>query len=111
MREPEKPYKEYRTIRLPIAKENYEEFISNSKYAKNEINALFQQYPELFPSEMRDGYVLYGFTDFSRKLGLRCRRIQLKADKSVFTIAPSFVLPYMRAKTSEVENALFLRRF
>ena len=29
----------------------------------------------------------------------------------VFATAPSFVMPYMRGLTDEIENALFLRKF
>ena len=46
---------------------------------------------------------------------VRLRRIKLKVHApdncGVYTIAPSFVLPYMRGYTDEVEQALFLRRF
>jgi len=47
--------------------------------------------------------------------GVRLRRIELvEVDGDtgpVFTIRPSFVLPYMMGYTDEVEKALFLRRW
>jgi hypothetical protein len=108
----EKPTKGYQTIRLPLEQTEYELFLSDKDVAKAQIDKLYSQYPELFPEEMMHGYVLNGFTQKSSKLGLCCRRIQLKtADKRVFTIAPSFVMPYMRGLTAEMEKALFLRRF
>ncbi|CAK8715478.1 hypothetical protein GKODMF_07090 [Candidatus Electrothrix gigas] len=108
----EKPTKGYHTIRLPLEQTEYELFLSDKDVAKAQIDKLYSQYPELFPEEMMHGYVLNGFTQKSSKLGLCCRRIQLKtADKRVFTIAPSFVMPYMRGLTAEMEKALFLRRF
>ncbi len=86
----EKPTKGYHTIRLSLEQTEYELFLSDKDVAKAQINKLYSQYPELFPEEMMHGYVLNGFTQESSKLGLRCRRIQLKtADKRVFTIAPS----------------------
>jgi hypothetical protein len=108
----EKESKGYRTIRLPFEQTEHELFLADKDVAKAQIDKLYNQYPELFPEEMTDDYVLYGFTQESSKLGLRCRRIQLKSeDKPVFTIAPSFVMPYMRGLTAEIEKALFLRRF
>ena len=108
----EKQTKGYCTIRLPFEQTEHGLFLADADVAKARIDKLYRQYPELFPEEMAHGYVLYGFTQESRKLGLRCRRIQLKTeDKPVFTIAPSFVMPYMRGLTTEIEKALFLRRF
>ena len=108
----EKPTKGYQTIRLPLEQTEYELFLVDKDIAKAQIDKLYSEYPELFPEEMMHGYVLNGFTQESSKLGLRCRRIQLKtANKPVFTIAPSFVMPYMRGLTSEMEKVLFLRRF
>jgi hypothetical protein len=108
----EKQTKGYHTIRVPLEQTEYELFLTDKDVAKAQIDKLYSQHPELFPDEMMHGYVLNGFTRESSKLGLRCRRIQLKtANKPVFTIAPSFVMPYMRGLTSEMENVLFLRRF
>ena len=57
-------------------------------------------------------YVFYGFTAPSRKLGLRCRRVRLsRRDGPVYLLAPSFVLPYRRARTEAVEAGLLLLRF
>src|SRR5262249_27254062 len=39
------------------------------------------------------------------------RRIKLKASQEVFTLRPSFVLPYCIARTDEVEKALYLRHW
>ncbi len=42
--------------------------------------------------------------------GVRLRRIELHTG-SVFTIRPSFVMPYMTGYTDDVEKPLFLRRW
>ena len=39
------------------------------------------------------------------------RRIKLKATRRVFTVRPSFLLPYGIGRTEEVEKALFLRQW
>ena len=45
------------------------------------------------------------------KQQLLCRRIRLDQGRTVFTIAPAFVMPYMTGRTQDVNQALFLRRF
>lgn len=45
----------------------------------------------------------------SKKLGIQLRRIKI-GDK-IYRIRPSFLMPYMRGKTKDVENALLLIRF
>jgi hypothetical protein len=47
----------------------------------------------------------------SRKQGVELRRIKLKANGEVFTVRPSFLMPYCIARTEEVEKALFLRQW
>jgi hypothetical protein len=67
-------------------------------------------HPELFPAAMSGGYRFHSVYEL-RKRGLLLRRIQLKATGAVFTLRPSFVLPYGVARTDEVEKALYLRQF
>ena len=105
------PRRGYRTLRLPISEADYERFMTENASAKGLLDELYARYPELFPAEFAQGYVLYGFTEVSRKQQLRCRRLQLRASGEVFTIAPAFVMPYMTAPVAEVEKALFLMRF
>src|SRR5262249_7324323 len=48
----------------------------------------------------------------SRKLkNLVLRRIRLKQTGDVFTLRPSFVLPYLVGRAEEVEKALYLRQW
>ncbi len=46
----------------------------------------------------------------SAKQQIPIRRILLK-DASAYNIRPSFLMPYMTARTAEVEGPLFLRKF
>jgi hypothetical protein len=64
----------------------------------------------LFPKDFPHGYTL---KDSRRSLRQRLgiRRIRLKATKQVFSVRPSFVMPYMTASTDEVDHPLFLRAF
>lgn len=104
-------YKGHKTIRFPIDPSQYTDFLHERGYARSYLDQLLIEHPEIWPVEMADGYAFNGFTDVSAKLGLRQRRIRLRTTGAVFTLAPAFVLPYMRAETAEVEKALFLLRF
>lgn len=100
-----------KTIRFPIDQTQYTDFLHDRPYARAHLDKLLSQHPEIFPAEMPQGYAFNGFTEVSVKLGLRQRRIRMRTTGAVFTLAPSFVLPAMRAQTEEVEKALFLLRF
>lgn len=105
------PARGYRTLRLPIAEADYELFIDNNSHAKAILDKRYEQHPELFPPGWSNGYAFHGYTEPSRKQQLRCRRLRLCEDKTVWTVAPSFVMPYMSARTEAVEDALLLMRF
>lgn len=68
------------------------------------------QHPELLPAALRSGFTLHD-SYWSVKQGLRLRRIKLKATGEVFLVRPSWVLPYLAAKTDAVEKALYLRQW
>jgi hypothetical protein len=74
------------------------------------LEQLSAQHPELFPAAMRSGFTLQD-SHCSVKQGLRLRRIKLKATGAVYLVRPSAVLPYLAAKTEEVEKALYLRQW
>ncbi|HEV8714174.1 MAG TPA: hypothetical protein VGX03_15270 [Candidatus Binatia bacterium] len=88
----------------------YQECVADVAQYRAYLTTLLAQHPELFPQAMGQGYT---FPDCyrSRKQGAGLRRIKLKASKAVFTLRPSFVLPYLSARTGEVEKALFLRQW
>lgn len=101
----------YRTVRLPLKESDYSRFVNDKEFAKETIDLLYEDTPEIFPRSFNKGYVFNGLTKASLKQGYRSRRIRLNADRVTFTITPVFVMPYMTAKTEEVEKPLFLRRF
>src|SRR6266480_2304402 len=105
------PKKGYRTIRLPLAESEYDRFLTDRFYAKDRLEALYGEFAELFPEAFPWGYSFFGFTEPSIKQQLLCRRIRLDQGRTVFTIAPAFVMPYMTGRTQDVDHALFLRRF
>jgi hypothetical protein len=100
-----------------MSREDYDEILKDTQRFRDVLAGLMEQYPELFPPEMADGYDLYGLRRESAKMPeIRLRRVCLKVlnetgQRQVYTIVPSFVMPYMTGYTDEVEKALFLRRF
>ena len=80
------------------------------------LDTLMRVCPALFPPDMQAGYTWHD-SRMSRKLpDVRLRRIKLKqadvdGSDQVWTLVPSFVMPYMTGYTDAVEKALFLRRF
>jgi hypothetical protein len=88
----------------------YQECVADVAQYRAYLTTLLAQHPELFPQAMGQGYTFHDCYR-SRKQGVGLRRIKLKASKAVFTLRPSFVLPYLSARTGEVEKALFLRQW
>lgn len=96
-------------ICLPFEREDqYGKCVKNHQLFRKYLDGQITAHPELFPEGVSGGY---HFHDQYRslKLDLTLRRIKLKQSGEVFTIRPSFVLPYCVARTDEVEKALYLR--
>jgi hypothetical protein len=103
-------FKGSKRICLPIEPEEYQRILVDPIAFRQFLDLQSAQYPELFPKAIAQGYTLHDILPLSKKMPAVClRRIQLlDTDGSVFTIAPSFVLPYMMGNTKDVEKALFL---
>jgi len=99
---------------IPLGKTEHEQVIGDKVAFREMLDEQIKAYPELFPSQISQGYHLHGLHPTSKKMPeVTLRRIKLKeADKTgqaqVYTVAPTFVLPYMTGYTDEVEKALFL---
>ncbi len=92
-------------------RETYPEIVRDRTEFKKYLNRQYDMHPELFPEAMKHGYQLDGFTEPSEKLGVIQRRILIKETKNVFTIKPSFVMPYMTGYTATVEKGLLLVKY
>jgi hypothetical protein len=99
----------HRTICLPIKEEDYLRIVNDPKAFRRIIDDRFRQTPELFPANFVLGYELKDGR-MSVKQEISIRRIVLK-DGSAYSIRPSFLMPYMTARTADVEGPLFLRKF
>ena len=98
-------------ICLPFASEaHYRACVDDVQKYRNYLTTQLTAHPELFPQAMGAGYRFHSAYEL-RKLGVLVRRIKLTATGALFTLRPSFVLPYGVARTAEVEKALYLRQF
>jgi hypothetical protein len=109
--EKRQPSRGSKHICIPFESEaQYQECVADVAKYRTYLTKMLQQHPELFPQVMGAGYTFHDSYG-SRKQRLVLRRIKLKATQEVFTLRPSFVLPYLVARTEEVEKALFLRQW
>lgn len=74
------------------------------------LEHIYNRHPELFPEAFKGGYILHGFV-YSEKQEIKTRRLKLVENDEVYQIRPSFLMPYMVARTDEVEKGLYFRRW
>lgn len=101
----------HKHICLPFdSEEHYLACVQDLTIFRQFLSKLQTAHPELFPSAFAQGY---SFHDqyLSRKLKIVLRRIKLKQTGQVFTLRPSFVMPYLVARTDEIERVLYLRQW
>jgi hypothetical protein len=99
----------HRTLCLPIAEETYRRIVGLPTEFRRAIDGCFRERPELFPAGLARGYHLKDGR-MSAKQQLRMRRLVLR-DGTASSIRPSFLMPYLTARTEEVEGPLFWRKF
>jgi len=99
----------FKSIRIPIAIDEYERIISDNQYFKKRLNYYIERYSDLFPEEIKNGYRLFGTIPKSKKQSLVVRRIEIKGmEQGIFQIYPSFVMPYMTELTETAWKILLL---
>jgi hypothetical protein len=98
----------HRTICLPIPEPTYLLIVADPRAFRLALDDYFQRMPELFPRDF-PGYQLMGRRT-SARTGAIIRRVRLKGG-AAYSIRPSFLMPYMTARTAEVQGPLFLRKF
>jgi hypothetical protein len=99
----------HRTICLPVSEDAYTRAVDDPGAFRRLLDEGFRTSPELFPPDFARGYELKD-DRMSVKQGLPIRRILLK-DGTAYSVRPSFLMPYMTSRTTDVEGPLFLRKF
>ena len=96
----------HRTICLPVSEDAYMRAVNSPAAFRNLLDEGFRTAPELFPPNFARGYELKD-DRMSVKQGLPIRRILLK-DGTAFSVRPSFLMPYLTARTAEQLGAKLL---
>ena len=98
-------------ICLPFESEDhYRQCIDDTKAFRLFLDHQSQIHPELFPASFADGYEFHSHYTV-KKQGLVIRRIKLWETGQLFSLRPSFLMPYAIARTDSLEKALYLRQF
>jgi hypothetical protein len=101
-------FRENRIIRIPIMKKEYNENVKDPDKFRVLLDSKIEQYPELFPSGITEGYLMKDLY-CSKKMSIMTRRIDVSGTS--YTLRPSFIMPYMVGMVDDTEKALFLRKF
>ena len=99
----------HRTICVPISEELYPHVVNDPGEFRRTLDERFREMPELFPKNFAVGYQLKD-SYASAKLGVTIRRILLN-DGTAYSVRPSFLMPYLTARTQDVQVPLFFRKF
>ena len=101
----------HKTICIAFPDEEYYQvcMFDQAKF-RSHLDQLYSQHAELFPGAFKGGYILHGFV-YSKKQAIKTRRIKLVEDNEAYQIRPSFLMPYMIARTGEVEKGLYFKRW
>ena len=98
-------------ICLPFDSEaHYENCVNDLAQYRAHLTNWMQRHPALFPKAMQAGYRFHAQYR-SRKQNLTLRRVKVVENGAVFTLRPSFVTPWLTARTADVEKALYLRHW
>jgi len=105
---PRAQYQE-RTICLFFEQDQYREIVADHERFRQHVDRIFQDAPEIFPPHFQKGYAMKDIRH-SKKLDLPIRRLTLR-NGAIYTVRPSFALPYMVARSDDVADALFLAKW
>ena len=101
----------HKTISIAFPDEEYYQdcMLDQAKF-RSHLDHIYSQHSELFPGAFKGGYILHGFV-YSTKQDIKTRRIKLVENDEAYQIRPSFLMPYMIARTDEIEKGLYFKRW
>lgn len=98
-------------ICLSMDRETYDRIWHDAVAVRAEVEAALKRSPELFPPAITQGFRLTGRLPESAKLpGIRLRQLRL-CNGAVYTLRPSFVMPYMAGFADDLEYPLRLMAY
>lgn len=87
---------------------HYDAVFDDPRTFRAHIDAAFERHPELFPPGFESGYTFHDVRT-SKKLGVRVRRLRLRADGRVHLLRPCFLMPWCVGRVEDFDRALLLR--
>ena len=93
------------TICLPITEDEYRQIMNSWPDVRAWIERCFQETPELFPANFEKGFRQKD-SRCPTKIDLRIWRIAANSDDQTYSIRPSFVMPWLTARTEDVQGGL-----
>ena len=99
-------------IILPISQKAYEIIVAEPTSYRAWLDVMVGEYEELFPPDIAKGYWLHDCYSSKKLPGVEVRRIKLKTPDErgkdqIYTIVPSYVMPYMVGYTDDIEKAQY----
>lgn len=89
----------------------YQALVADPVAYRSYLEEAWSHAPELFPQGLQSGFILHDQRTSRKQPGLVLRRIKIIESQEVYTVRPSFLMPYLIAKTDEIEKALYLRQW
>lgn len=100
-----------KSICIPFKSEDYYAIcVADPEGFRQYLLDLHSRHPELLPAGFEQGFVFHDKT-WSIKQRVLTRRLRLIATGQLYQVRPSFLMPYMTARTGMVERGLYLRQW
>ena len=94
-------------ICIPMDRQTYKTIWHDAGAMRGLLDKLIDEFPEIFPAAIKQGYQLSGGLPESKKMpGILLR--QLRLNSGVYSLRPSFVMSYMSGDVEVLEPGLFL---
>jgi hypothetical protein len=100
-----------KSICIPFKSEDhYASCVADPEGFRQYLLDLHSRHPELLPAGFEHGFVFHD-KSWSIKQRVLTRRLRLIATGQLYQVRPSFLMPYLTARTEMVERGLYLRQW
>jgi hypothetical protein len=100
-----------KSICIPFKSEDhYAICVADPEGFRQYLLDLHSRHPELLPAGFEHGFVFHD-KSWSIKQRVLTRRLRLIATGQLYQVRPSFLMPYLTARTEMVERGLYLRQW
>ena len=68
----------HKSIRVNFTEDEYDQIINDRQYFRKRLDFFINEFPDLFPSQIQNGYYLHSTMPSSKKQGISVRLISIK---------------------------------